>query len=703
MSHRIKEDERVERIIRGLLKLPENRRCINCNSLGPQYVCTTFWTFVCTNCSGVHREFTHRVKSVSMAKFNAEEVNALQAGGNERARQIYFKAWDPQRHSFPDGSNLHRLRDFIKHVYVDRKYTGERNDKLPMVKVGAREDSYERRSIERYSPGVRKDDRRYYFDERTRPRYKQENVRSSGPRSRPLHFEIVDDRFRDDEFGSGRRFESRRLSNAESRAASWSPDSQRSKEITSPQMVRAVRDILGKNIPPQRLGRCTKANDENDTDGYAHVQKTTTSSNRGSVDGKLVEQKRMNSSSLIDFSVDPEPSVAAAAPQTDQMNPSNIDRGSLVLVQSSTKKKASDAPKANSLEFLLFELSAPPVEPVDIMSEAPASGNTSLAAPVAVPNSISATVTAAITNVPAVHTNGGAPTTSSVGMTPALLSSSGDSLVTAPRPLPTKQQNQPAVDTNSAAQQISPVGAFNNQPWTSPLARNAQVPSNASADQFSEAASKPAQDTSCRVGAQALPEVDTKSNGRKELPVDLFTTSYSSFPTPVPNWQMHPPYGMGFSMQYHPTAMVSYPTKHVAAFPKSAKSTNPFDISDDTTQVPAQMFPSMSSLQGALPNASAPTASFGIHSSQLMQPQSFPYASTVPPRAPSYGLTMSPSGFMGQQFPNNMPFSRPQDTGEFGGSEGAFASLNTTQQSNGRYTEPATPNSFSSMSGNPFG
>ncbi|EYU24927.1 hypothetical protein MIMGU_mgv1a020162mg, partial [Erythranthe guttata] len=70
-------------IIRDLLKQTDNRRCINCNSLGPQYVCTTFWTFVCTNCSGVHREFTHRVKSVSMAKFNEEEITSLQAGGNE--------------------------------------------------------------------------------------------------------------------------------------------------------------------------------------------------------------------------------------------------------------------------------------------------------------------------------------------------------------------------------------------------------------------------------------------------------------------------------------------------------------------------------------------------------------------------------------------------------------------------------------------
>ena len=36
------------------------------------------------------REFTHRVKSVSMAKFNAEEVSALQAGGNEVGHGIEY-------------------------------------------------------------------------------------------------------------------------------------------------------------------------------------------------------------------------------------------------------------------------------------------------------------------------------------------------------------------------------------------------------------------------------------------------------------------------------------------------------------------------------------------------------------------------------------------------------------------------------------
>ncbi|KAJ7545503.1 hypothetical protein O6H91_09G122900 [Diphasiastrum complanatum] len=127
MANRIKEEERHEKIIRNLLKQSGNKRCINCGSLGPQYVCTTFSIFICTACSGVHREFTHRVKSVSMAKFTAVEVAELQAGANERARMIYFKEWDPHRNPLPDNSNPDKLRSFIKNVYEEKRYTGEKS------------------------------------------------------------------------------------------------------------------------------------------------------------------------------------------------------------------------------------------------------------------------------------------------------------------------------------------------------------------------------------------------------------------------------------------------------------------------------------------------------------------------------------------------------------------------------------------------
>ncbi|KAL0394021.1 UNVERIFIED_CONTAM: hypothetical protein Slati_4368300 [Sesamum latifolium] len=77
---------------------------------------TFICTLVCTSSGAMHNEclpinflndskseFTHRVKSVSMAKFNEEEITALQAGGNGRAREIYFKAWDPLRNNLPDN------------------------------------------------------------------------------------------------------------------------------------------------------------------------------------------------------------------------------------------------------------------------------------------------------------------------------------------------------------------------------------------------------------------------------------------------------------------------------------------------------------------------------------------------------------------------------------------------------------------------
>jgi hypothetical protein len=109
-------------------------RCADTKSCGtfqgPQYVCTNFSTFVCTQCSGVHREFTHRIKSISMAKFTTAEVVALQQGGNERARSIFFKSMDPVRNPLPDSSDINKLRDFIKHVYVEKRFSGDR----PVVK-----------------------------------------------------------------------------------------------------------------------------------------------------------------------------------------------------------------------------------------------------------------------------------------------------------------------------------------------------------------------------------------------------------------------------------------------------------------------------------------------------------------------------------------------------------------------------------------
>ncbi|XP_057985920.1 uncharacterized protein LOC110641656 isoform X3 [Hevea brasiliensis] len=848
MSKKEKEDERIERIIRGLLKLPENRRCINCNSLGPQYVCTTFLTFICTNCSGIHREFTHRVKSVSMAKFKAEEVSALQAGGNERARQLYFKEWDPQRNSYPDGSNLHRLRDFIKHVYVDRKYSGERrHERLPKLRLTSlfgflesllhalylklfsfikgscaliqsdKEESRESRKLglncghykspnyeSRYDqkgrshPGGISDDKsiKYYYDERRSPRYAQENSRYGGFKKSPVRFAVVDDRFRDDGAQSGRESANHRFSNKDGRFGSLSPDRKKSMDQSSSPVAQPVKDIPGQNAPAMQVGECSKATVRKDADGSTHNQ---ISGSKGFIDGKTLEEKNQNLESLINFDSDCMPSNAATGPQT-QENHQLSDGGNHKSNGPSTMQNASQVPKPNTLEFLLFELSVPSVETAGSVSEdsnkdnppsttsggnMPMSGDISAAVPSGLmltlldnmgastnatggnvpidvspavtpgqmlalsssagtstiasgenmpngnvsaavpwgqistsPNSAGLSISASGKSTPAGGISPAAtvdqtlslhdtfdsttPSTTSLPVQPsdgapsqAAPAIHGDSTFKAPngKQVPSMQQHQlsefPSADSKPSGQPTctTTVGPPNNQLWTSLNVPNAQGPDSASAE-FTHDVTKVAQESSSGVKSQQLP-VETKSIGRKEL----FTASYSPATGSIPGWQSALPYGMGFGMQYYPNAAP------VVKYLNHAKSSNPFDLNDETTSV--QVSPAALT-NVSVPRNLLPSTSIDKNSLGLMATQAPSYASAMPLQSSSFASPTS-GAYMGQQLHMNTQPSRPQGAAGAYDTDAHFGSQNITQQSSSGYPLPSAPNSLPSMGGNPFG
>nr|XP_018682678.1 PREDICTED: probable ADP-ribosylation factor GTPase-activating protein AGD14 isoform X2 [Musa acuminata subsp. malaccensis] len=344
MANLVKEEKKNEKIIRGLLKLPANRRCINCNSLGPQYVCTNFWTFVCTNCSGIHREFTHRIKSISMAKFSSQEVAALQEGGNERARELYFKDWDPQHHSFPHSSNIDRLRDFIKNVYVYRRYTGEsvgdrpqkmkdkrdnynENQKAESYKSGLRSPPYE----DRYSPSGRNSDRifRYNYGERS-PGYDQGKYKRS-----PAYFEVVDDRRRDNKVGNvrqNRRLEAPRFLEAPNPEGK-SPDHQKNVNKSSDPVVNQAKDTSVDDIPPLKIGETAISMVTDDStqmvpDDSTQMESNLSSSSICSADANSVQLKGSYFESLMDLIVDPNLPVATTEEQAvPQQTTSDTDDG----------------------------------------------------------------------------------------------------------------------------------------------------------------------------------------------------------------------------------------------------------------------------------------------------------------------------------------------------------------------------------------
>jgi len=115
-------EDKHQKILRQLLTLPENKKCMDCKEKGPFYACTTFGTFVCPTCSGIHREFGHRVKSISLATFTSEEVKFLQEMGNGNARAIWLAHWTPADYSEPDSTDKDKIREFMKKKYVQKQW-----------------------------------------------------------------------------------------------------------------------------------------------------------------------------------------------------------------------------------------------------------------------------------------------------------------------------------------------------------------------------------------------------------------------------------------------------------------------------------------------------------------------------------------------------------------------------------------------------
>ena len=93
----------------------------------PAYANMTHNSFVCTKCSGIHREFQFKIKGISMSIFTQEEVSALEAGGNSLVNATYLARYQNGRDvAIPTTSTDNvKLREFIKQKYLDKKWFGD--------------------------------------------------------------------------------------------------------------------------------------------------------------------------------------------------------------------------------------------------------------------------------------------------------------------------------------------------------------------------------------------------------------------------------------------------------------------------------------------------------------------------------------------------------------------------------------------------
>ncbi|KAL9179299.1 hypothetical protein ACHAXT_008589 [Thalassiosira profunda] len=135
-------EENLDDVVRKLQRVPSNKACADCTSKLTQCVNLTHGTFVCMACSGVHREFNHKIKGIGHSSFTAEEVAMLRepTSGNEAVNAHYLARYSSSdRMKQPQNNNdLQHLREWIRMKYTDKYWSEDRGGRGGASKAGGK-------------------------------------------------------------------------------------------------------------------------------------------------------------------------------------------------------------------------------------------------------------------------------------------------------------------------------------------------------------------------------------------------------------------------------------------------------------------------------------------------------------------------------------------------------------------------------------
>ncbi|WVR07371.1 hypothetical protein IAU60_004412 [Kwoniella sp. DSM 27419] len=115
--------ERNARILRDLVKQPDNKSCADCRKNDARWASWNLGCYLCIRCSGIHRSMgTHisKVKSIDLDIWTPEQMENIQKWGNRRAN-LYWEKHLKAGHVPPD----HKIESFIRSKYESRRWAME--------------------------------------------------------------------------------------------------------------------------------------------------------------------------------------------------------------------------------------------------------------------------------------------------------------------------------------------------------------------------------------------------------------------------------------------------------------------------------------------------------------------------------------------------------------------------------------------------
>jgi len=119
-----KEQEKYQKMLEQILKLPGNDNCADCGQKGPRWASINLGIFVCIRCSGIHRSMgTHisKVKSVSLDKWQPEMVEQVRRIGNINANRIY-EGKLPANYHRPREGDSYAIEQWIHDKYNRKRW-----------------------------------------------------------------------------------------------------------------------------------------------------------------------------------------------------------------------------------------------------------------------------------------------------------------------------------------------------------------------------------------------------------------------------------------------------------------------------------------------------------------------------------------------------------------------------------------------------